>query len=420
MSDFGSLLSLSPEGYSIQGLPVLPLCQKFGTPFFLYDLDLALQRYTEIKSWFPWTKKRALFAMKANYNPDILRTLREGGAGIDSVSPAEAMLALRLGYKPEDILYTVNSITDSEIRSIHDQGILLNIDSLSGLVRVGKAFPGSEVCIRFNPDVVAGEDIKLQTGGDLTKFGILMEDIQEVLRIVAQYKLKVVGLHEHTGSGISETEKVFASIKNLIGMAKREWFPDLRFLDFGGGFKAPYTPDEKRIDYTTFGKKVSDIFAAFCKEYGRELALWFEPGKYVTAECGMLVVQVNTLKQNKTRLIAGTDSGFPHLIRPVLYNAYHHIVNLSNPTGARKTYDICGNICESGDCFATDRELSEIREGDYVGILNAGSYCYSMASIYNLRALPAEIVVRNKEVKVSRCKKTPEALVEDILGGCAS
>lgn len=421
MTEPQPLLAFSPDkGFLVQGLSVLSLCADgtFGdTPFFLYDLDLACGRYQQILDSFAfsWPKTKIHYAMKANYNVDLLRALREKGASIDAVSPAEVILALRLGYRPEDILYTANNMTNDEMRQVQGLGVLFNIDALSGLDRFGTLFPGSEVCVRFNPDVVAGEHKKIQTGGDLTKFGILLEDAPKVVEIAKKHGLKIVGLHEHTGSGIADTDKVLMSINNLLSVGKKEWFPDLRFLDFGGGFKAPYLPDEKRVDYAAFGKVVTARIAEFCKDYGRELFIYFEPGKYVVAECGLFVVRANTLKDNKGRLIVGTDSGFPHLIRPVFYDAYHHVVNLSNPQGASKVYDICGNICETGDRFASDRELPEIREGDYIGILNAGAYCMAMASVYNLRALPAEYVVQGEKVRLSRARKTAEALVDEII-----
>ncbi len=410
-----SLTRLGRKGYFIQDLPLLALCEKYGTPLYLYDADAAVARFKELESAFPWPKTKIYYAMKANYNPHLLRALKRAGARIDTVSVAEALLALQLGFKPRDIIYTANSTSDEDMRLMHGRGILVNVDCLSALERFGKMFPGSEVCARFNPDVVAGEDAKVQTSGDATKFGILLEDAPKVLAIARKYKLKIVGLHEHIGSGIDSTAKVFKGMDDLMNLALRQDFADLRFIDFGGGFKAPYRPGEKRIDYAAFGKKVARKHASFCKQYGRDLELYFEPGKYVAAECGMLVVRVNTVKRNRQRLIAGTDSGFGHLIRPVFYGAYHHVLNLSNPKGRLKNYDVCGNICESGDLFAQDRDLPEIREGDYLGILNAGGYCFAMASIYNLRPLPAEIVIQKGKASVSRKRLSPQDLVDEIM-----
>ncbi|MDX9690434.1 MAG: diaminopimelate decarboxylase [Proteobacteria bacterium] len=401
--------------YTIQGLNLADLCEKFGTPFYLYDLDYCVGRYRFLHDLFDLPNVRLHYAVKANNNPHLLLALKESGACLDVVSPSEVALALALGFDPSRLLYTANNMTDAEIRLIRDQGLLLNIDSLTGLRRYAKLYPNTELCLRFNSDVVAGEHEKVMTGGDKTKFGIRLEKVDEVLDIVHASGLKIVGVHEHTGSGITDPNQFIQGMKNLLTIVTPARFPDLRFIDFGGGFKVPYRPDEKRIDYVAFGQKVSAMLRAFFADFGRELALYFEPGKFIVAEGGLLMVQVNSLIENKTRLIAGTDSGFGHLVRPVLYNAYHHILNVSNPKGAAKTYDICGNICETGDLFAEDRGMPEIREGDYLALLNAGAYGYSMASDYNLRPKPAEVVVQNGKAFLSRKPHTPQEIVSNVL-----
>jgi diaminopimelate decarboxylase len=254
------------------------------------------------------------------------------------------------------------------------------------------------------------------TGGDLTKFGVLLQDVETVKEIVAKYNLKVVGLHEHTGSGLQHTASVFQSMKNLMAIATPENFPELRFLDFGGGFKVPYKPDEKRVDYVEMGAEITRLFSEFCEKYGKELEMYFEPGKYIVAEAGYMLVEVNTLKDNKGRQIAGCNSGFPQLIRPMFYDAYHHILNLSNPDGEMKFYDVCGNICETGDRFAEQRELPEVREGDILSIENAGAYCYAMGGVYNLRPMPTEVVVSNGKVAQVRKGVSSEELINMIIG----
>jgi len=301
------------------------------------------------------------------------------------------------------------------MHEVKQTGVLFNIGSLSRLKKLGSAYPGSEVCLRFNPDVYAGENKHVQTAGAVTKFGILLSQVNEVVKIAKKYKLKIVGIHEHTGSGIGQTEKVFQSMTNILAIAKRKDFPDLRFVDFGGGFKVNYRPESHKIDYANFGKKITSIFAAFCKEYGKELEMYFEPGKYIVAESGYLMIEVNTIKNNRGRLIAGTNSGFNHLIRPLLYEAYHHIENISNPKGKKYKYDVCGNICETGDCFAQQRELPEIREGDKLIIKNAGAYCYSMGSIYNLRSMPSELLIVNGVEQLVTKKLSNTELAESIV-----
>lgn len=415
---FGNLSSpvaYRDGAFRIQNIDLMDIAKKYGTPTYIYDLDHAVAQYQSLFKAITWPKLKIFYAMKANYNPDLLRALLKAGANIDTVSPAEVHVALKVGFPKERLLYTANNLTDEEMRQVKGLGVLLNIDSLSGLARFGELFAGSEICLRFNSDVVAGEHEKVQTGGDKTKFGIRLDEVETVVKLIRQHNLKVVGLHEHTGSGIAKAEEFCQGMKNLMSIITPDRFPDLRFIDFGGGFKVPYRPEEKRIDYIALGAEITKLFASFCKQYGRDLDLYFEPGKYIAAECGVLVVEVNTIKDNRTRLIAGTDSGFSHLIRPVLYDAYHHIVNVSNPGGHEKKYDICGNICETGDLFASDRMLPEIKEGDFLALLNAGAYGYSMGSMYNLRSMPAEVVVEGGVSRLSRPRQTAEDIAALIV-----
>ena len=397
---------------------LLDLANRYGTPLYVYDGNLVRQRYRDLFSFIPYPGLKVHYAMKANYNPAILALLRDAGAALDTVSPAEVLMALKLGFPKDRIIFTANNLTDAETAEVHALGVLMNIGSLSRLRKFAAAYPGSRVCLRFNPDVVDGDNINTMTGGDLTKFGILLEKVEEVKAIVAAGNLKVVGLHEHTGSGLQHTESVYQAMKNLMAIATPENFPDLEFLDFGGGFKVPYRPDEKRIDYVAMGREITRLFENFCQGYGRQLGLYFEPGKFMVAEAGVLLVEVNTIKHNRTRTIAGCNAGFPQLIRPVFYQAYHHITNLSNPNGPMAVYDVCGNICETGDRFAEQREMPEVREGDILAIENAGAYCYSMGGVYNLRPMPAEVVVTDQRARLVRPALSSTELVDAILGEC--
>ncbi len=399
----------------ISNTQLTELAREYGTPLFVYDGSLMLERYNDLFNFIRSANLKIHYALKANYNPGLLSLLRDSGACIDAVSPAEVRLALRLGFAPERIIYTANNMTDAEFDRVMKTGVIINIGSLSRLKKCAKNYPGSKICLRFNPDVCDGDNEKTMTGGDLTKFGILLDAVEEVKSIVASGSLHVIGLHEHTGSGLQHIESVLQSMRNLMAIATRENFPELEFLDFGGGFKVPYRPDEAPVDYVKMGKQIDELFADFCKSYGKDLTMRFEPGKYLSAECGTLVVEVNTIKHNRTRTIAGCNSGFPQLIRPVLYDAYHHIENLSNPDGVPQVYDICGNICETGDRFAEQRALPEIREYDLLAIKNAGVYCYSMGSVYNLRAMPTEVVVVDGKVVSVNARMNDDELIDSIL-----
>ena len=415
MKEFTNSITFDGKNYFMQGQALQSICDKVETPFYLYDVNYILNKYDMLKRCFPYDKLKIFYALKANYNPHILMFMKDYGFYLDTVSPTEVILAIKLGFDKDRIMFTANNMTDKDMEIVKEQGVLFNIDSLSRLETFAKTYPGESVCLRINPDVVAGENALVQTGGDLSKFGILLEDVGKAVAITKEYGLKIIGLHEHTGSGISDTEKVFKSMTNLLGVVEPEAFPDLKFIDFGGGFKVPYEPGERENNYVEFGSRSVSIFEAFCDKYGRRLEMYFEPGKFIVADSGCMVVRVNTVKNNKGRLIVGTNSGFPHLIRPALYGAYHHIINISNPSGEVKNYDIYGNICESGDCFAEQREIQEIRIGDYLAIMNAGAYCRSMASEYNLRPFPTECYIYNDEFALSKQKLTHSELADRIL-----
>lgn len=391
------------------------IADQYGTPTYVYDLDRIKAQYQRFKTAFDWPGLKICYAMKANYNPDVLAALRDAGSGIDAVSPGDLAMAKACGFDAGDVIYTANNITDAEMREVAATGVLMNIGSLSRLKRYAEAYPGTRVCLRINPDVVDGAHDKIKTGGDLTKFGILMEDVDKVTAIVRGAGLKVVGLHEHTGSGLQKADSVLKAMASIMKIATPDNFPDLEFMDFGGGFKVDYRPDQDPVDLEKMGREVTGLFRTFCRDYGRELGLWLEPGKYLTARAGSLLVRVNTIKQNRTRTICGTDSGFPQLIRPMFYDAWHRIDNISNPCGAPGVYDICGNICETGDLFARDRSMPGVREGDLLAIRDAGAYCYAMGGTYNLRPMPAEVVVENNTFRLSRRRLTPEALVALIM-----
>jgi diaminopimelate decarboxylase len=399
-------------------MDLLKLADKYGTPLYVYDGKLIRQKYQEIKKFFPWKNLKIYYAMKANYNPHILKLLEKEGACIDAVSPGDVLMAKKVGFSSSRILFTANKITDKEMEEVQKENVLFNIGSLSRLEKYGKAYPGNKVCLRFNPDVVAGAHKKIRTGGEATKFGILLADLEKVKKIITKHALKVVGIHEHTGSGIPETVSMVKGMKNILAICIPENFPHLEFVDFGGGFKIPYHPDETLPDYRKFGGEVVELFKKTCKLYHKDLEMYFEPGKYLVGDSGFLIVQVNTLKKNKSRLIAGTNSGFPQLIRPMFYEAYHHISNLSNPRAKKMKYDISGNICETGDCFAVNRPIAQIREDDFLAIHTAGAYCYAMGGVYNLRPMPSEVLV-DKNDKLIRRRLSNKKLVAQIIKECS-
>lgn len=393
-----------------------PLAKKlinhFSSPLYVYNAEVIRNCYKELRDSIPWKKTRLLYAAKANTNLHILELLQKEGAWLDVVSPFELEIGLRAGFKPEQILFTVNNMSDAEMHAAHEKKVLLNIDSISRLEKYGKTYPGSAVCVRLTPEVIAGHHKKVQTGYRETKFGILFEEVPIVLQLAKKYHLRIIGLHEHTGSGIHNMNVTISGMKRLMKTSLQ--FPDLQFLDFGGGFINPYKPEEKRFDLASFGKKVSALFSLFCKKYGRELYLYFEPGRYIVAESGVLLCTVTTLKNRFSKTQVGVDTGFNHLIRPVMYDSYHHITNLSSE-GKQQKYDIYGNICESGDCFGKNRMLSEVHEGDILAIHDVGAYGMSMASAYNSRPLPTEVMIDKEEITLIRRRQKIDDLLREQL-----
>lgn len=387
------------------------LATEFGTPLYVYDAAIIRARITELKTELgQYSNTEILYAVKANYNPHLVRLIVENGCGVDAVSPEEALIGLVAGARPEQIMFTENNATDAEIDLVMSKNILVNAGSLSRLEKIGAKYPGSKVAVRFNPNVGAASHSTNITGGPDSKFGISYKDIEVVKNIVAKYALQVVGVHEHIGSGWLGLEEPLLALDMILDIAKQ--FPDLEFVDVGGGIGVPYRPDQIRLDLKVLGARMAEKFAVFCQGYGRNLKLRFEPGRYIVAEAGQLIARVNTVKQKMNgKKVIGVDTGMNHLIRPALYDSYHPIINLSNSTGSEQIYDVTGNICESADYFAKDRVLPEVREGDLIGFAIAGAYGQAMASTYQFRAKPIEILVDGEEVQVIRPRETFASLL---------
>lgn len=370
---------------------LLRIAEAFGTPTYVYDETIIRRQCRTLRQHLEGLPLSLLYAMKANSSPAVLRVIADEGLGIDAVSPAELLLALRCGFPADRILFSANNMTDDEMHMAHGQGVLLNIGELSRLDRFGEAYPGAEVCVRLNPQVGAGHHVYVVTAGERSKFGIPIEQLDDVQAIAARRGLRIVGLHQHIGSGILDSRSFWEAISVLLDAARA--FSHLRFLNFGGGLGIPYKPDDAPLDFENFRSHIVTPLQDFQARHPADLTFWFEPGRYLVAEAGVLLVQVNTIKKTTTRTFAGTDSGMGHLVRPAIYGAYHGLYNLSNPEGPVEPYDVTGNICESGDLFARERPVQAIREGDVLAVLDAGAYGMAMASEYNLRPRPAEVML---------------------------
>lgn len=400
------------QEFKIGNFTASELIEKFGSPLYVYDADTIKQRFRQLKESISIIKNnKILYACKANSNIEIIKILNQEGAGIDVVSPGEAYSALLAGCKSSDILFTGNNMSNWEFDYAVSQGVLLNVGDLSALERFGQKYPGSDVCIRINPDVGGGHHEHVITGGPESKFGIYFTDVKKALETAQKYKLKIKGIHQHIGSNILEEKTFLKAVDVLLKSAKE--FPDLEFIDFGGGLGIPYKPEEKSLNLKEMKKEIAEHFKKFCEEYGKEVEFWIEPGRFLVGESGYLLTTVNTIKFNPGYKYVGTDSGFNHLVRPTMYGSYHEIINTSNPDGEKENVTVCGNICESGDIFARDRQISKISEGDILAILNAGAYGYSMASNYNTRPLPAEVLIEGNEVRLIRRRENFEELLRN-------
>ncbi|MBP6145561.1 MAG: diaminopimelate decarboxylase [Flavobacterium sp.] len=397
----------------MQSKDLVQLAEQFGSPLYVYDAEKIQSQYNRLtKAFSKVDKLRINYAMKALSNVAILQLLKEMGAGLDTVSIQEVLLGLHAGYAPDKIFYTPNGVSLEEIEEVNAMGVQINIDNLSILEQFGAKHPNVPVCIRINPHVMAGGNTNISVGHIDSKFGISIHQLPHLVRIVENTKMNIVGIHMHTGSDILDIEVFLYAAEILFDAAKN--FKNLEFLDFGSGFKVPYKKDDIETDIEELGKKLSKRFNAFCAEYGKELTLIFEPGKFLVSEAGSFLVKVNVIKQTTSTVFAGVDSGFNHLIRPMLYGSQHQIDNISNPKGKERFYSIVGYICET-DTFANNRRIPEIKEGDILSFRNAGAYCYSMASNYNSRYKPAEVLWMNGKGHLIRAHETFEDLLKNQI-----
>ena len=395
--------------YTIQGLNAVTIAQQFGTPVYVYDGEKIATQIKSLKNAFSGSDVRVKYAAKALTSLSILKLIRKHGAGIEVVSLEEAHIAMKAGFTSHEIVFTPSGVDFSEIIQGINLKLAINIDNLPSLQKFGEKYKNSYPCgIRLNPHILAGGNYKISTGHSHSKFGISIYQLPQIRELVDRYGIKVHGLHVHTGSEITETDIFLKMAEILFSMAGD--FPDLKFIDLGSGFKVAYKEGDMVTNVYDVSLKLSKIFNDFCQHYGRKLELWIEPGKYIVSESGTLLVQANVVKSTPTVTFVGVNSGLNHLIRPMMYDAYHHIVNVSNPTGSQKLYTVVGYICET-DTFGSDRKLHEVREGDILAIKNAGAYGFSMSSNYNSRLRPSEVLIINKEAKLIRERET----IDDLL-----
>lgn len=398
---------------SLSNSQLVELADRFGTPLYVYHAEKIKEQYQKLEQAFSQCKTRFFYACKALSNINVLRYIQSLGAGLDCVSIYEVQLGLKAGFTPDRILFTPNCVDFAEIEAGKELGVNLNIDNISILEQFGNRFGGSyPICIRFNPHIMGGGHYKMSTGHIDSKFGISVHQMRHIERIVKSTGLQVKGIHMHTGSDIKDVNVFIAGLDVMFEVA--EHFPDLSFVDLGSGFKVPYHENDVSTDVFSLGEKVTEAFQRYKKEKGRELEAWFEPGKFIVSEAGYFIVKCNVIKQTTATVFAGVNSGFNHLIRPMFYESYHRIENISHPSGSPRIYTVVGNICET-DTFAWDRKLSEVREGDYLVFFNAGAYGFEMSSNFNSRLKPAEVLVKDGEAILIRQRDVFEDLLKNQI-----
>lgn len=397
--------------WEIDGIAVKDLCEKYDTPLYVYETGKIIHQYNRLAKAFQSANVKINFACKSLTNINILNLLNSLGAGLDAVSIQEVYLGLKAGFKPADIIYTPNCVSMDEIQKAVDAGVRINIDNISILEQFGHKHGGNvPICIRINPHIMAGGNTKISTGHIDSKFGISIYQITHVQRVVEANNMKVEGLHMHTGSDILDTEVFLRGAEILFETAKV--FKNLDYIDFGSGFKVPYKKDDIETDVENLGKNLSNRFNGFCKEYGKKLQLVFEPGKFLVSEAGTFLAKVNVIKHTTSTVFAGLDTGLNHFIRPMFYDAYHDIINVSKPGANPRVYTVVGYICET-DTFGWNRKIAEIAEGDILAFKNAGAYCFAMSSNYNSRFRPAEVLIHEGTDHLIRKRENMDDLLRN-------
>ena len=402
---------------------LISLGQQFGTPLYVYHAEKIREQYQKLTTAFKDSNTVFFYACKALTNINILQYVRSLGANVDCSSINEVRLALHAGFPKERILYTSNGIGFDEIEEAQALGVIINIDSLSNLEKFGRKYGHTyPVGVRLRPNIMAGGNLKISTGHDKSKFGIPVDQADKILALVKQYDLHIADLHIHTGSEIKDVDVFVKSIEILFDLIPQ--FPELQFIDLGGGFKVPYKDGDSETDIPKLAQKVREAFASHDSAIGapskgagpggRPLQVWFEPGKFLVSECGYFITTVNVLKETDAATFVSIDSGFNHLIRPMFYDAYHRIENISNPHGTPKRYSVVGNICET-DTFAWDRTIAEVHEGDNLAFYNAGAYGFEMSSNFNSRYKPAEVLVLNGHAHLIRRRDQFEDLLRNQI-----
>jgi len=384
---------------------------KFGTPIYLYDLKIIENQFDKLNKELSVLENYKIhFAAKSLSNISILKFIKNMGAGLDAVSIEEVMIGLKCGFNKDEILYTPNGVSFEEIKQAFKLGVKINLDSIESIKDFVNEFGNQSITVRINPGIYAGGNDNVSVGHSESKFGIPEERIDELLDMEKKGKVKITGLHIHTGSDITKNNQFKDGIMKIFSIARD--FRNIESIDLGGGIKIPYYKNDTLTNLNDYVKEVSNELKKFELEFNKKLKLIFEPGKFLVSDCGFFITKVNYIKSTKTKDFLQVDSGFNHLLRPTLYGSHHEIINLSNPEGKKKEYDVVGYICEK-DTFAEKRKISETYIGDLICFKNAGAYGFNMSSNYNSRLKPAEVCIYNNKILKIREAQS----LKDLLKG---
>ncbi|HYI13483.1 MAG TPA: diaminopimelate decarboxylase [Thermoanaerobaculia bacterium] len=410
----------------IGGIAAEHLAERFGTPLYVYDAAVIRRQIEIVQRAFAGLPFQPFYAMKANSNLSILRMVRESKFGCDAVSPGEIHLATRAGFAADAIWFTCSNVSDEDLRAISDPRIVVNVNSMAEIDRCLSLDLSNPIALRINPDVGAGHHRDVITAGDSVKFGIDLAEIDSARILVEDAGRQVAGIHAHIGSGVDTIEPLIGAAKQLLDLAPG--FRNLRFINFGGGIATPYKPGEPEFPILDYGRELTRVAASMLR--ARDLTAIIEPGRYLVAQSGVLLARVTAKRISAGLEWVGVDTGFNHLVRPSKYSSYHHILNATRGDNGslRESWDatrdrdelvVAGNLCESGDVFTrmegcvVTRAMDRTRVGDLLAFCDAGAYGFSMASHYNARLLPPEILV-DGEVRVIRERQSMDDLTRGM------
>ncbi|MDR2850436.1 MAG: diaminopimelate decarboxylase [Desulfovibrio sp.] len=402
------------------------LAEKYGTPLYVYNERVLRERCRDMKGLSPHPGFNVNYSVKANANPALLRIIREEGLVVDAMSPGELRMNQVAGFTPKEILYISNNNSREELQNALKHTLLVSVDSLCQLDTLGQLFPDGRVMVRFNPGIGAGHHSKVITAGKETKFGVTPDRMDEVLALCARHRLALAGINQHIGSLFMQPQCYLEAARVLLELAgtlPKDILKPLEVINFGGGFGIPYHKydNEARLDIATLGNRLHETLCSWTDKTGYAGHFLVEPGRYIVAECGILLGAVHAVKDNGDTRYVGTDIGFNVLARPAMYDSFHDVEIYRQGNGDRSNghmeQTIVGNICESGDILIKKRLLPVVCEGDVLGILDAGAYGFSMASTYNQRFRPAEILIAESgDVKLIRRRETAEDLLRSVDG----